>query len=65
MRERSGHIFAAVVVYVLALVPVTLIAVICLEHQPDLIVVPIEYLLPLWPASVAYRRGGAGGGAHP
>jgi hypothetical protein len=42
-------------IYIVSLIPVTLAAVIFFERQPDIIVVPIEYLLPLFPAVMVYR----------
>ncbi|MDB5295125.1 MAG: hypothetical protein JWO31_1108 [Phycisphaerales bacterium] len=57
MPKPTGKLLAAVGVYVLALVPVTLVAVIFFGRLPNWAVVPVEYLLPLWPAAVVYRGG--------
>jgi hypothetical protein len=49
-------LYLAVVTYAAALIPVTLVAVIFFGRAPDATVVPLEYLLPFWPAAIVYRR---------
>jgi hypothetical protein len=49
-------ILTFLVAYILALVATTLVAVVFFGSYPDRAVVPLEYLIPLGPAVLAYRR---------
>ena len=52
----SAPILAAVGVYLVSLIVVTVIAVIFFGAFNDWYVVPCEYVLPVGPAILAYRR---------
>ena len=53
---RTPAILAALAVYVVSLIPTTLVAVLFFGRLPDLFVVPLEYLIPGLIALAFYRH---------